>query len=490
MRIVGNARTKGSLIGETCIVKRAVGLGGWHWLQVGPLVDASSKQALVKGAAGAPRAACRLCAPPPATCSLAALRPAAARFPSPDRPACQSGGYRSCSGLPPRPEGCLPRRRCCARGRRSSCNATPWRCWSAPPPTNRQVAVGSAASQPGAILVSPAALAQRLVAHRSCLAVMLQDMSEEEEEELRRQQQQQQQQLAVRGYPYEPAEPHAEGKPPSGARGAAIPASIAHHCVIMVFAAACAARKNLDMPAALFLADRPRPPRRPSSVPPQPRQDDQLGRTRLHSARGAVQPRINLSKLQTTSLKRYGAVYHLVSRRTADTAAAIPIWMHALSWLRAVAIQGLSRTQPPLRQLALAVSTAAAAVAAPGAAPRAVQTSCAPSPAAACLRPGIARSAAGRRVRALCLAASGRGRGHCLLPVGHQAAPHGPAAMTGPSSPPTRLPHKRNHHPDPAFSCRVALPRRPEPILLLQGPRGAALSVALPPCAFPWVPSL
>lgn len=38
-----------------------------------------------------------------------------------------------------------------------------------------------------------------------------QDMSEEEEEEQRRQQQQQQM-AAARGYPYEPAEPHAEGK--------------------------------------------------------------------------------------------------------------------------------------------------------------------------------------------------------------------------------------------------------------------------------------
>jgi hypothetical protein len=51
---------------------------------------------------------------------------------------------------------------------------------------------------------------------------MLQDMSEEEEEELRRQQQQQQQQLAARGYPYEPAEPHAEGKLPPPHLGAPI----------------------------------------------------------------------------------------------------------------------------------------------------------------------------------------------------------------------------------------------------------------------------
>ena len=34
VRIVGNARTKQSLLGQTAIVKRAVGLGGWHWLTV------------------------------------------------------------------------------------------------------------------------------------------------------------------------------------------------------------------------------------------------------------------------------------------------------------------------------------------------------------------------------------------------------------------------------------------------------------------------
>jgi len=30
--IVGNQRTKRSLLGLECIVKRATGLGGWHWL--------------------------------------------------------------------------------------------------------------------------------------------------------------------------------------------------------------------------------------------------------------------------------------------------------------------------------------------------------------------------------------------------------------------------------------------------------------------------
>ncbi|GBF90571.1 hypothetical protein Rsub_03143 [Raphidocelis subcapitata] len=32
VRIVGNQRTKRSLLGLECIVKRATGLGGWHWL--------------------------------------------------------------------------------------------------------------------------------------------------------------------------------------------------------------------------------------------------------------------------------------------------------------------------------------------------------------------------------------------------------------------------------------------------------------------------
>ena len=32
VRIVGNQRTKRSLLGLECVVKRATGLGGWHWL--------------------------------------------------------------------------------------------------------------------------------------------------------------------------------------------------------------------------------------------------------------------------------------------------------------------------------------------------------------------------------------------------------------------------------------------------------------------------
>jgi hypothetical protein len=32
VKIVGNNRTKQAYIGLTAVVKRAVGLGGWHWL--------------------------------------------------------------------------------------------------------------------------------------------------------------------------------------------------------------------------------------------------------------------------------------------------------------------------------------------------------------------------------------------------------------------------------------------------------------------------
>lgn len=32
VRIIGNNRTKPVYIGQRAVVKRAVGLGGWHWL--------------------------------------------------------------------------------------------------------------------------------------------------------------------------------------------------------------------------------------------------------------------------------------------------------------------------------------------------------------------------------------------------------------------------------------------------------------------------
>ena len=34
--VIGNNRTKQSLIGKAGIVKKAVGLGGWHWLVSSP----------------------------------------------------------------------------------------------------------------------------------------------------------------------------------------------------------------------------------------------------------------------------------------------------------------------------------------------------------------------------------------------------------------------------------------------------------------------
>ena len=32
VNIIGNNRTKQSLVGKSGVVKKAVGLGGWHWL--------------------------------------------------------------------------------------------------------------------------------------------------------------------------------------------------------------------------------------------------------------------------------------------------------------------------------------------------------------------------------------------------------------------------------------------------------------------------
>ncbi|KAL4458787.1 hypothetical protein ABPG75_013652 [Micractinium tetrahymenae] len=176
--IRGNARTKASLIGQRAVVRRAVGLGGWHWLQVLPSGEEVKLQ-------------------------------------------------RNALEVLERPSGLEP------------------------------------------------------------------DFSEEEEEEARRQQQAAAAAAAARGYPYEPAEPHAE--------------------------------------------DRPRPPRRPSSVPPGGRPGASaggslfdadyaaLGRTRLPSSRGAAagQPRINLGKLQTAALKRYGAVHHLPEESAASREALL-----------------------------------------------------------------------------------------------------------------------------------------------------------------------
>eukprot|EP00227_Mantoniella_beaufortii_P020786 CAMPEP_0197602916 /NCGR_PEP_ID=MMETSP1326-20131121/38179_1 /TAXON_ID=1155430 /ORGANISM="Genus nov. species nov., Strain RCC2288" /LENGTH=92 /DNA_ID=CAMNT_0043170355 /DNA_START=200 /DNA_END=475 /DNA_ORIENTATION=+ len=34
VRVTGNNRTKGALVGLSGVVKKAVGLGGWHWLKL------------------------------------------------------------------------------------------------------------------------------------------------------------------------------------------------------------------------------------------------------------------------------------------------------------------------------------------------------------------------------------------------------------------------------------------------------------------------
>lgn len=39
VRVTGNNRTKSSLVGLTGVVKKAVGLGGWHWLVIHLLVS-------------------------------------------------------------------------------------------------------------------------------------------------------------------------------------------------------------------------------------------------------------------------------------------------------------------------------------------------------------------------------------------------------------------------------------------------------------------
>ena len=157
-----------------------------------------------------------------------------------------------------------------------------------------------------------------------------------------------------------------------------------HCCMpLYMFSTHSCSYAQLPLGSRCSAADRPRPPRRPSSVPPQQRSfldDFSQGRARVHSSRGAWVPasaaaaaaampvvaaaggacsctwvllccwtdrpactcwavvlpcvcsfgcglfcclfstwpaggggpRINLSKLQTASLKRYGAAYHLV----------------------------------------------------------------------------------------------------------------------------------------------------------------------------------
>lgn len=52
--IRGNARTKASLIGQRAVVRRAVGLGGWHWLQVRRAEELSARPEMPNRRAGLP----------------------------------------------------------------------------------------------------------------------------------------------------------------------------------------------------------------------------------------------------------------------------------------------------------------------------------------------------------------------------------------------------------------------------------------------------
>lgn len=40
--VIGNNRTKQSLVGLTGVVKKAVGLGGWHWLVTSSICDGTN----------------------------------------------------------------------------------------------------------------------------------------------------------------------------------------------------------------------------------------------------------------------------------------------------------------------------------------------------------------------------------------------------------------------------------------------------------------
>ncbi len=125
VRIVGNARTKQSLLGQTAIVKRAVGLGGWHWLTVSDQGGMEMHWGIGAGPAA----------------QWFGRQP---EMPSPPLPALQApqlavGVAPGCPGLewvspddtmPGKRDFLPPPCRCCPLGRRSSCSATHSRCWS------------------------------------------------------------------------------------------------------------------------------------------------------------------------------------------------------------------------------------------------------------------------------------------------------------------------------------------------------------------------
>ena len=329
-----------------------------------------------------------------------------------------------------------------------------------------------------------------LAAADCCFAVgcavhlLLQAMSEEEEEEEERRRRQQE--AAARGYPYEPAEPHGEGG--QGNRrpacllacpsGICICVSAPTHipsCCPVLFCRACHVhnssvewRISKMLPLTLYVhppprtfpllfADRPRP-RRLQSVAQQLLPHSGFGggggdysssgqqRTRLNSVRGGAHPRINLNKLQTAALKRYGAVHHLVSGGTcAGTACRVPAWpllclcmsRSGASGTRVVALcvlwplsgQKLAQRAPwavcILEPLVLVVPLPIVALTCHPPCFCFAPPLCAARGGAA----GVARAAVGSSGRALCGAAGGGKRGHLPVPLGRPAPPHGPAAL-------------------------------------------------------------
>lgn len=183
----------------------------------------------------------------------------------------------------------------------------------------------------------------------------------------------------------------------------------------------------------------------------------------LVAAGGGGGPRINLGKLQTASLKRYGAAYHLV-RRPADRLAATLLCNLCCGQLplRMCAQARVPADCPPAHPIALPLQPAAEqaattreqlldAVAEHFAAQQVRPLWCREQGvlwrcldrACCCTCPPVDRCAEGGAV--VCtlgwlhdqaapaavhpLPAGGRDRGHLLLPPSHQAAPHGPAAV-------------------------------------------------------------
>lgn len=186
--IRGNARTRQSLIGQRAVVRRAVGLGGWHWLV-----------SRVRG-----RRSCARAGAPPAPCAMRGTLPAAHQFAHPlawraAGAAVWRGGQAAAQRA--RGAGAAHRRRDGeAAGRQGPCRACP----SLPAPA--ALVQACTALWRHAVLQNRFIQPKVLLPQLLCAILALQDMSEEEEERRR-----EQQQSVARGYAYEPAEPHAEG---------------------------------------------------------------------------------------------------------------------------------------------------------------------------------------------------------------------------------------------------------------------------------------